>query len=127
MLRVMRLALLGFAALTLLLLAITWAGSSTLPILMGLLFVANAVLGLVMPPTFVLALEEHGAIAGLASSLSGTLQMVTGGLLVTLLGPFFDGTPLPMVAAIALCAVLALVIGLAVLRRMAVPAVTAEG
>ncbi|MBP1805556.1 multidrug effflux MFS transporter [Rubellimicrobium aerolatum] len=115
--RVMRLALGGFAGAALLLLGLAWAGFGTLAVLMGVLFVANAFLGLVMPATFVLALEEHGDIAGLASSLGGTLQMVTGGLLVTLLGPFFDGTPLPMVAGIALCAVLALGIGLLVLRR----------
>ncbi|TNC52850.1 multidrug effflux MFS transporter [Rubellimicrobium rubrum] len=121
----MRMALIGFAVSSLALLAVTLAGFGTLPVLMGFLFVANAFLGLVMPATFVMALEEHGDIAGLASSLGGTLQMVTGGLLVTLLGPFFNGTPLPMVAAIALCSVLALGIGLAVLRRMSAPAMAA--
>ncbi|TNC73455.1 multidrug effflux MFS transporter [Rubellimicrobium roseum] len=123
---VMRLALIGFAAAAFVLLAATWAGWGTLPVLMAGLFVANAFLGLVMPATFVMALEEHGDIAGLASSLGGTLQMVTGGLLVTALGPFFDGTPLPMVTAIALCAALALGIGLAVLRRMPAPALAGE-
>jgi DHA1 family bicyclomycin/chloramphenicol resistance-like MFS transporter len=38
---------------------------------------------------------------------------------VALSAPFFDGTPLPMVATIALCAVLAMLVGLAVLRRPA--------
>ena len=125
LLPVMRVALIGFAAVSVALLVVTWAGLGALPVLMGFLFVANAFLGLVMPATFVMALEEHGDIAGLASSLGGTLQMVTGGLLVTLLGPFFDGTPLPMVTAIALCALLALGIGLAVLRRMPTPAMAA--
>ena len=78
---------------------------------MALLFVGNACLGLVMPATFVMALEEHGDIAGLASSLGGTIQMVTGSLLVALTAPFFDGTPLPMVATIAFCAVMAFVVG----------------
>ena len=99
------------------LLVATLAGFGTLPVLMGFLFLGNACLGLVMPATFVMALEEHGEIAGLASSLGGTLQMITGSLLVAATGPFFDGTPLPMVATIAFCAVMALVIGLAVLRR----------
>jgi len=35
------------------------------------------------------------------------LQMLCGGVLTMLAGPFFDGTPRPMVAAIALSAVLA--------------------
>lgn len=116
--RVMRLGLAGFAGAALLLLALTLAGLGTLAVVVGLLFVANAFMGLVMPATFVLAIEEHGDIAGLASSLGGTLQMVTGAVLVTALGPFFDGTALPMVAAIALCATLALGIGLLVLRRL---------
>ena len=56
----------------------------------------------------VMALEEHGEIAGLASSLGGTLQMVAGGVMIAAAAPFFDGTVLPMLAAIALCGVLAL-------------------
>lgn len=115
--RAMRLALLGFAASTLALLGLTLAGLGSLPVIMALLFVGNACLGLVMPATFVLALEEHGEIAGLASSLGGTLQMVTGAVLVALSAPFFDGTPLPMIATIALCAVFALGVGVWVMGR----------
>ena len=118
MLPVMRVALWGFAGATVALLAATLAGQGTLPVLMALLFVGNAGLGLVMPATFVIALEEHGEIAGLASSLGGTIQMVMGSVLVAATGPFFDGTALPMVATIAICAVAALVIGLLVLRVM---------
>ncbi len=33
----------------------------------------------VIPSTMVLSLENHGPIAGMASALGGTLQMVTGG------------------------------------------------
>ena len=44
-----------------------------------MLFVGNAFLGVVMPTTMVMALDPHPDIAGLASSLGGTLQMVTGG------------------------------------------------
>ena len=32
----------------------------------------------------------------MASSLGGTLQMVTGGAMMALAGPFFDGTAMPM-------------------------------
>lgn len=113
-----RLPLVAFAGVTLLLLALTLAGLGTLPVIVSLLFLANAALGLVMPVAYVMAIEEHGEIAGLASSLSGTLQMVTGSLVVTLLAPFFDNTPLPMVAAIALCGVAAAATGLAAFRRV---------
>ena len=70
-----------------------------------------------------LALDPHGALAGLASSLGGMLQMLVGGLIVTLAGPFFDGTALPMTGAIFACAAFALGTALWVLPRVrAVPA-----
>ena len=40
----------------------------------------------------VMALDPHPDIAGLASSLGGTLQMLAGGVMIALAGPFFDGT-----------------------------------
>ena len=103
----------GFAVVTAGLLVATLAGHGSLPVIAAALFVANAFLGLVIPTSAVLALDPHPDIAGLASSLGGTLQMVSGGLMITLLAAFFDGTPLPMVAAIALCGGLALIAALA--------------
>jgi DHA1 family bicyclomycin/chloramphenicol resistance-like MFS transporter len=64
----------------------------------------------------VLALEEHGPIAGMASALGGTLQMVSGGIMIVVVSLFFDGTPLPMVATIAFCALGALALSLVTLR-----------
>lgn len=122
MVRVVRLAVLGFAGTTLFLLALGLAGLVNLYVLVAMLFCANAFLGLVIPTTMVLALEEHGEIAGLASSLGGMLQMLTGGLMVTVVGPFFDGTALPMVAAIALCGVLALGVSVTMIRPQRIPA-----
>ena len=105
---VIRAAVIGFAGFGCLLTALVMAGAGTLPVIMAMLFCGNACLGLVVPTTMVAALDPHGEIAGLASSLGGTLQMVTGGVILTLAGPFFDGTALPMVAAIAVCGLLAL-------------------
>ena len=68
---------------------------------------AFAGLGLVIPATMVLALEDHGPIAGMASALAGTLQMLTGAAIIFVVSVFFDGTALPMVATIALCALVA--------------------
>ena len=62
-------------------------------------------------------LFRSGEIAGLASSMGGTLQMLTGGLMVAVTGPFFNGTALPMVAVIAGCAVMALGLALLALGR----------
>ncbi len=119
--RVMALATLGFAAATLALFLLGLAGLGTLVVCVAGLFVANAFLGLVIPTAMVLALEEHGAIAGLASSLGGTLQMLAGGAMIVAAGPFFDGSVLPMLAAIALCGVLALG-----LSRLVPPAAAAQ-
>jgi DHA1 family bicyclomycin/chloramphenicol resistance-like MFS transporter len=117
MARVIRNAVAGFAAATLVLLVLTLAGLGSLPVIIAMLFLGNACLGLVIPTTMVMALDPHPDIAGLASSLGGTLQMLAGGAMITLAGPFFDGTATPMVAAIATCGVLALATAAATLRR----------
>jgi DHA1 family bicyclomycin/chloramphenicol resistance-like MFS transporter len=100
----------GFAGFALLLALLALAGFAALPVVVGVLFLANACLGLVIPSTMVMALDPHPTIAGLASSLGGTLQMVIGALAVTLASPFFDGSVLPMVAAIALCGLASLTV-----------------
>lgn len=115
----MRWGVIGFAAFAVGLLVLTLVGLGTFPVIVAMLFLANACLGLVVPTTMVMALDAHGRIAGLASSLGGTLQMVAGGVVIALTGLFFDGTALPMVAAIALCAVSALVLALLTLGRVA--------
>jgi DHA1 family bicyclomycin/chloramphenicol resistance-like MFS transporter len=55
----------------------------------------------------------------MASALGGTLQMLAGGLMIVIISLFFDGTPFPMVATIALCAVGALALCAATLRGSA--------
>ena len=76
-------------------------GGEKLAVLIGLYFVASALMGLVIPTTSVLALEEHGAIAGTASALLGTLQMLTGAVAMQIVGAFSNGQPLPMVIGMA--------------------------
>jgi len=115
--RVVRYGVSGFCLFTLALLATGMAGLASLPVIVAGLFLANACLGVVIPSAMVLALDEHGDIAGLASSLGGTLQMVAGGLMIVLAGPFFDSTPLPMLGAIALCGVIAMGLTTAMLPR----------
>ena len=43
----------------------------------------------------------YGAIAGTASALLGTMQMLTGSVVMTVVGAFTNGKPLPMVAGMA--------------------------
>ncbi|MFO1104768.1 MAG: multidrug effflux MFS transporter [Amaricoccus sp.] len=110
MTRVIRAAVGGYAAGALILVAVTLAGIDSLPLLIAMLFCTFAFLGLVLPTSMILALEEHGAIAGIASALGGTLQMVLGAAMIGLVSATFDGTTLPMVLAIGGCAALALLL-----------------
>jgi len=110
---VIRRGLAGYLAASALLLALTLAGVDRLEVLVALLFVAYGCLGLVAPTVPVLALDRHGAIAGTASALIGTVQMVCGALvmaLVSALGGHAHGA-LPMVAGVAGCALLASLVG----------------
>jgi DHA1 family bicyclomycin/chloramphenicol resistance-like MFS transporter len=86
-------------------------------VLAALLFVGYGFVGLVIPTTSVLAMDDHGEIAGTASALMGTLQFAIGAVAMAVAGVFFDGTPLPMVAGIALCAVITFVVTQATLGR----------
>jgi len=109
-------AVCGFAASTSTLFGLVWLGFDDLPVLMALFFLGNSCLGLVIAPTMVMALEEHGEHAGMASSLGGTFQMVAGGLMILIFSPFFDRTALPLVGAVAACALIAFVLALLTLR-----------
>lgn len=114
--RVMVRATAGFALFTIALFLLALGGVSGLALTMAGLFCANACLGLIIPTAMVMALEEHGPIAGLASSLGGTMQMLVGGAMTAAAAPFFDGTVLPMLGAIALCGLLALLLSALVAR-----------
>ncbi len=115
--RMVMAAVSAYASFAVLLLVLTLAGFDSLRVLIPLLCVSFAFLGLVIPSTMVLSLESHGPIAGIASALGGTLQMVLGGLMIALSSLFFDGTSLPMVTTIALTAIVALAACIATLRN----------
>lgn len=83
------------------LLAYYLMGGEQLAVLIVLYFIASAFMGLVIPTTSVLALEEHGEIAGTASALLGTLQMLSGAAAMQIVGHFSNGEPLPMVVGMA--------------------------
>ena len=83
------------------LLAYYLLGGDNLFVLIALYFIASALMGLVIPTTSVLALDDHGEIAGTASALLGTLQMLTGAIAMQVVGVFSNGKPLPMVIGMA--------------------------
>ena len=117
--RVMRTAISGFALTMVAMAVVMSAGFNQLPVLASFLFVGYGFLGLVIPTSAVLALEEHGEIAGTASSLMGTLHFVTAAIAMVIVSVFFDGTALPMAGGIALAAALAFVLTQATIGRRA--------
>ncbi|WEX11377.1 multidrug effflux MFS transporter [Chelativorans sp. AA-79] len=105
--RVVRVAVFGFTTAMIALLGVMASGFQPLWVLAVLLLVGYGFLGLVIPTTSVLAMDDHGEIAGTASALMGTLHFAAGAGAMAVAGLFFDGKPLSMVTAIAACAVIA--------------------
>ncbi|HWU97553.1 MAG TPA: multidrug effflux MFS transporter [Oxalicibacterium sp.] len=115
---VVKFAVAGFALMMTALLFVNLAGIARLDVMLAFLFIGYGFLGLVVPTTAVLALEEHGEIAGTASALMGTLQFVTGAVVMAIIGPFADGTALPMVMGISGCAIVAFIISTVTMRHV---------
>lgn len=108
MVPVVKTAALSCAAVVFVLLGYFLAGGDSLAVLIIGYLIASAFMGLVIPLTSVLSLEEHGEIAGTASALLGTIQMLIGAVLMAVSGPFVQGRPLPMVTGMFVGAVIAL-------------------
>ena len=106
----------GFALASVALLGLAMMGLVTLWVCMAGLALANGCLGLIVPATMVMALDNQGDKAGLASSLGGTLQMLAGGAMVVALGPWLGASATPMIAGIAFAACVTLILTLLVPR-----------
>lgn len=117
-----RLSVVAYAAVMALLWMLTLLGMGGLNVMLLLLLIGYGFLGLMLPTTTVLALEGHGAIAGTASALLGTMQFVIGAMAMAVVGLFVDGSAQPMVGGIAACAVLAFLVARATLAQVRSPA-----
>lgn len=106
----------AFALASVALLGLALMGLVTLWVCMAGLALANGCLGLIVPATMVMALDDQGDKAGLASSLGGTLQMLAGGAMVVALGPWLGASATPMIAGIAFAACVTLILTLLVPR-----------
>ncbi len=115
---VIRASVAGFALAMMLLAILVTLKIDSLPLMMLLLFIGYGFLGLVIPTTAVLSLEHHGAIAGTASALMGSLQMVIGAIIMALAGLFSNGTPAPMLLGIAACAASSFIVAQVALRSV---------
>lgn len=74
------------------------------------LFIFIATHGFVMPNTTALAMSPHGAVAGSASALLGSVQFILGSAAGALVGIASNGTAVPLAAVIAGCSAGALAI-----------------
>ena len=115
--RLIRPATLGYAAVMLSAAALCAAGLDQLVVVSAVLFLGYGFLGIILPVSSVLALEEHGAIAGTAASLMSALQLATGSILVAVSGTVINGTITSLTAAIAGCGVIAALAQLALGKR----------
>ncbi|MGU3575710.1 multidrug effflux MFS transporter [Brucellaceae bacterium C25G] len=93
------------------------SGAQSYLLIASFLFAGFGFLGLVIPTTAVLALEDHGKIAGTASALMGTLQFMAAAIAIGISSLFTDGTVLSMVAGITISIVMAFILTLIVLRN----------
>jgi DHA1 family bicyclomycin/chloramphenicol resistance-like MFS transporter len=119
LLKVMAWAAWGLMLVMLGLFVIMAAGVDRLAVMAVFLFVGYSFLGIMLPNASVLALERHGAIAGTASALLGTVQMTGATLVMAVAGIFANGKPLAMVGGIAACALAAFSLVRWILREQA--------
>ncbi|MBP1850551.1 multidrug effflux MFS transporter [Rhizobium halophytocola] len=115
--RLIRTAVIGYAAMMTGLFVVTSLGFTQLPVMAAFLFAGYGFLGCIIPTSAVLALETHGRIAGTASALMGTIQFIVAATVIGIGGRFVDGTSLPMIGIIALCSVTVLGFATVTLRR----------
>ena len=120
--RVVSVSVAGFALSMVAGAALNAAGMNGLATMIVLLMIGFGFLGLVVPTTSVMALDHHGEIAGAASALLGTIQMVAGALVIALMGLVTDGGARPMLLGIAAVALLTWALAWISLRGEKTPA-----
>ncbi len=114
---VIKAAVAGYFSSAALLFFLVVTEHSSFQLLATMLFCTYAFLGLILPTAMVLALEEHGSIAGTASSLGGTLQMMTGAAVIAVVSVGFNATPMTLATTIVLCALVAVMLATFTLSR----------
>lgn len=78
---------------------------SGLPLLLFGLFILVSSVGLVMPNSMALALNDHGELAGTAAALIGAAQYLAGALVAPLAGVSGEAADVPMAVVIVVLAV----------------------
>lgn len=108
--RVVKTAMAAFGILMTSLAISIAVGFANLPAIIAIFFIGYGMLGLAIPSSMARALDNHGHRAGLASSFGGASQFIVSSIILTVFGPVFDGTALPMVSVIAFCGSMSFVV-----------------
>ncbi len=93
-------------AITAILFGAALAGLEGLWLLIGAVMLLFPTLAVLLPTGTVAALHPHGAVAGSAAALIGTLGYAVGAAATGLVSALADGTELPMLGVMAGCALL---------------------
>lgn len=90
-------------------LIVAWAGAETMVSFIVLQTVMMLGFALLMGNFNAMAMEHMGKVAGMASSLQGSLANITASVIGGLIGASFDGTTVPLYLSFFLCGVTALI------------------
>ena len=108
--QIIRVVLISQSVIGLVLVAGTAFGNLGLPGTISLIFLFLSCQGFTFPNSAALAMAPFNKGAGSASALMGAVQMGFGAVSSSLVGLFFNNTALPMVAIMAGCSLLGLII-----------------
>lgn len=114
--RISQSALLALIVTAALGLACGWSGNEPLPVFIVVQALTMAAFGLATSNMSAMAMENMGAIAGIASSLQGFFGITVGGVIGAVIGRSFDGTTAPLHAGFLIAGLAALAIVAAVER-----------
>ncbi len=102
--RVLRGSIRSLTVFAILLAGVAVLRQDNLWVVCGLMIGVCASQGVIIPTAAVLALDSHPHIAGTASALLGSLQLIICSAVVALVSAFPAGEAMPMAVVIALCA-----------------------
>lgn len=89
---------------------LAWSGHETLTSFIGLQMVMMMGFSLVAGNFGAMAMENMGRVAGMASSLQGSMANIVGSIFGTIIGQNFDGTTFPLYLGYSICGLVALAI-----------------
>jgi len=114
--RIIQLGTLITAVASLLMVGLKMAGIFSILTIIGPMILFTTGSGMVRPQAMAGAIIPYPKKAGLASALMGFTQMSTAGLFVSAFGYFFSASSNPMIIAIAISGILALLVRLIMLK-----------